>query len=482
MRSKVHTEPMACEQCVDESFDLAVIGGGSAGVAAAIRAADLGARTAIVEAGTLGGTCVNVGCVPSKTLIRAAETAFRARRHPFAGVETHVDRVCLADLVAQKSRLVQQLRRAKYEDVLTAYPTVRLLQGRASFQPDGTLAIGGAPVRAGKVVLALGARPWAPPIPGLADVPFLTSTEALDLADLPRRLLVVGASAVGLELAQLFARLGSEVIVLEMMPRVMPAEDAELAEALAGYLREEGVGIHPSATIRRVEGGPGGYRVEATVDGAARRFEAEALLLATGRRPNTRGMGLEQVGIALGSKGEILVDAHLETRRPGVYAAGDAIGDPMFVYVAAYAGALAAENALAGNRRTYDVSVVPRVTFTDPALAAVGLTEAEARARGLRVAVARLPLAHVPRAAVAHETRGLVKLVAEAATGRLLGAHVLAPEAGEMIQEAALAIVAGIPVATLGAMLHPYLTYAEGLKLAAQAFAKDVTRLSCCAA
>lgn len=478
----MHTGGMTCEHCVDETLDLAVVGGGSAGFAAAIKAAELGARVAIVERGTLGGTCVNVGCVPSKALVRAAETVFRVRHHPFAGVRTHLDGVNLADLVAQKDRLVEALRRAKYEDVLAAYPTIRLLKGRASFRPDGTLAIDGAPLRADKVVLALGARPWVPPIPGLADVPFLTSTEALDLTELPRRLLVVGASAVGLELAQLFARFGTEVTVLEVMARIVPAEDAELAEALAGYLRQEGLAIQPSATIERVGGGPGAYRVDARVDGAARRFEADALLVATGRRPNTHGMGLEQAGIALGPKGEILVDEHLETRRPGVYAAGDAIGDPMFVYVAAHAGALAAENALRGNTRRYDLSVVPRVTFSDPALAAVGLTETEARARGLDVAVARLPLAHVPRALVAHDTRGLIKLVAEKATGRLLGAHVLAPEAGEMIQEAALAMAFGIPVAALGAMLHPYLTYAEAIKLAAQAFTKDVAKLSCCAA
>jgi mercuric reductase len=458
------------------------VGGGSAGFAAAIKAAELGARVALVERGTLGGTCVNVGCVPSKTLIRAAETAHRARRHPFAGVRTRLDGVQLAEAVAQKNRLVEKLRQAKYVDVLAAYPSIRLFSGRATFQPDGTLLLDGAPLHADKVVLALGARPWAPPIPGLSAVPFLTSTEALALHELPRRLIVVGASAVGLELAQLFARFGSEVTVLEVAPRIAPLEDAELADALAGYLREEGLAIYPSATIRRVEGAPGRYGLDVEVEGTARRVEGDALLVATGRRPNTAGLGLEAAGIALGPKGEILVDAHLETRRRGVYAAGDAIGDPMFVYVAAHAGALAAENALEGNRRVYEPGAVPRVIFTDPALAAVGLTESEARARGLDVAVARLPLAQVPRAIAAHETRGLVKLVAERGTDRLVGAHILAPEAGEMIQEAVLAITFGIPVSAIAAMLHPYLTYAEGLKLAAQAFTKDVTKLSCCAA
>ncbi len=473
---------MSCEHCVDETADLAVVGGGSAGFAAAIKAAELGARVILVEGGTIGGTCVNVGCVPSKTLLRAAETAFRAQHHPFAGVTTRLEAVSLAAAVAQKDRLVETLRRTKYRDVIAAYPSIRWLQGTARFQADGTLTADGTALRAGKVVLALGARPWAPPIPGLADVPFVTSTEALALSELPRRLIVIGASAVGLELAQLFARLGSQVTVLEVMPHIMPAEDPELADALAGYLQDEGLAIHPSTVVERVAGGPGAYRLEAAVGGVRATFEGDALLVATGRRPNTGGMGLEEAGIALGRKGEILVDEHLETRRPGVYAAGDAIGDPMFVYVAAYAGALAAENALGGNRRSCDLRAVPRVTFTDPALAAVGLTEAEARARGLDVTVARLPLAQVPRAQAAHDTRGLVKLVADRATGRLVGAHVLAPEAGEMIQEAAMAIAFEIPVDAIAAMLHPYLTYAEALKLAAQAFTKDVTKLSCCAA
>ena len=465
-----------------ESLDLLVIGGGSAGFAAAISAADLGATAAIVNAGTLGGTCVNVGCLPSKTLIRAAEAHHRAEHHAFAGIRAHAERPDFAAAVRQKNELVAELRQQKYSDVLAAYPTVSLIEGRARFRPDGALEVDGHPVRAGKIVLATGASPWAPPIPGLDVTPYLTSTEALALTHLPKSLIAIGGSAVGLELAQMFARLGTKVTVLEALPRLVSAEDADIGEGLAVYLREEGIEVHAGIAVRNVSGKPGGYRVEFDADGVRRTVEAEQLLVATGRRANTKGLGLDEAGIRLGKKGEVVVDVHLETTRKGVYAAGDVTGDPMFVYVAAYAGNLAAANALEGNVRKVDLSVVPRVTFTDPAVASVGLTAPQARERGLSAIESKLPLAYVPRAIAARDTRGFIKLVADEKTNLLVGAHILAPEAGEMIQEAVMAIRFGIRVDEIAAMLHPYLTHAEGLKLAAQTFKKDVARLSCCAA
>jgi mercuric reductase len=461
--------------------DLLVVGGGSAGFAAAIAAAELGATVTIVESGTLGGTCVNVGCVPSKTMLRAAEALHRARQANFAGIHTEAAPAVLEAVVAQKDELVASLRQQKYWDVLASYPTVKLVAGSARLNGREGITVNGQPVRAGKVLLATGAHPWAPPIPGLAETPYLSSTEALVLTDLPQRLIVVGGSAVGLELAQMFARLGSRVTLLEAMPHIAPAEDAEIGEALAGYLREEGIAISTGVTVTGVAGRPGAYRVRVREEAGEKVIEAEQLLVATGRRANTAGLGLESAGIRLGGKGEIEVDEYLETGRPGTYAAGDVTGDPMFVYVAAYAGKLAAANALRGNQRRYDLSALPRVTFTDPAIAAVGLTEAQARTGGAEVRVARLPMAYVPRALAARDTRGLIKLVASA-SGQLLGAHILAPEAGEMVEAAVMAMRVHIPVDEIAAMFHPYLTNAEGIKLAAQAFTKDVSKLSCCAA
>lgn len=465
-----------------DTTDLAVVGGGSAAFAAAIRAADLGAKAAIIEAGLLGGTCVNVGCVPSKTLIRAAEAFHRAGHHAFAGIRANLEMPDFHAVVRQKDELVAELQQAKYGSVLEAYPSIQLIRGRARLRPDGTLEVDGKPLRAKKVILATGARPWEPPIPGLDTTPHLTSTEALSLTDLPASMIVIGGSAVGLEIAQFYARLGTSVRVLEAMSRLVPAEDADVGEQLAAYLEHEGMAVQTGVNVLRVSGKPGAYAVEVEKSGETRVFAAEQLLVATGRRPATKGLGLEDAGIQLGGKGEVIVDEHLETTHEGVYAAGDVLGDPMFVYVAAHGGSVAAENALQGNTRRYDLSVVPRIVFTDPAVAAVGLSEAEARRRGVEVEVSNLPMSHVPRAIAARDTRGFIKLVADRKTNLLVGAHILAPEAGDMIQPAAMAIRFGIRVDEIAAMLHPYLTNAEGLKLACQTFKKDVAKLSCCAA
>lgn len=465
-------------------FDLAIVGGGSAGFAAAIKAAELGARVAMAEGGTLGGTCVNVGCVPSKTLIRAAEVQHRRTHHGFRGIPTSDGRADWAAVRAQKDELVSELRQAKYWDVLRSYRTVTLFEQRAEITSShGIRLADGRAITAGKVLVTTGASPWAAPIPGLAEAGYLDNVTAMALERLPQSLIAIGASAVGLELAQMFARLGVQVTVLEALPRVVPVEDPDLGNALGDYLREEGLAVHPGVQIEHVgRGHNGGYTVSFKDGGKPRTLSAEQLLVATGRRANTRGFGLETAGVTLGKKGEIVVNEFLQTGNPDIYAAGDVIGDPMFVYVAAYGGALAAENALTGNVRRYDLTALPKVTFTDPAVASVGLTEEQARLQGVEVLVSKLPLEHVPRSLAARDTRGFVKLVADAGTRKIVGAHILAAEAGEMITEPALAIKYGLTIEDLSTMFHPYLTLSEGIKLAAQTFDKDVAKLSCCAA
>lgn len=471
-----------------QDYDLMVIGGGSAGFAAAIKGAELGKRVALVEASTIGGTCVNVGCVPSKTIIRAAELHHRAGHHPFQGAVRLSAAGDWGAVITQKDELVTTLRQAKYIDVLAAYPDITYLQGRAKLLGDNRVEI--APVgnnatptvyTPGKIIIATGAKPWTPPIPGLEEAGYLDSTSALDLTERPASMLVVGANAVGLELAQAYARFGTKVTVLEVMPVITPFEEPEISEALTGYLREEGLIVEAGVTITRVDRNERGYRLTAERAGETLVFEAKALLMATGRRPNTRGLALEEAGVKLGKRGEIIVDEQLRTTNPYVYAAGDVTGRDMFVYVAAYSGTLAADNALNGSGRVYDTSVLPRVTFTDPAVAAVGLTEQQARQAGYEVKTSVLPLAYVPRALANRDTRGLIKLVADAATDHLLGAHVLAPDAGEVVQPAVVAIKAGMTVQDLIDTFFPYLTMVEGLKLAAQTFEKDVAMLSCCA-
>ncbi len=445
-------------------LDLAIIGSGAAGVAA-LEARARGARVAVIEAGEIGGTCVNV---PSKILLRAGEEAHRAARVRSGAVE-----VDFAELAGARNRLIGTLCQAKYAEVHAA-AGVELIRGRARFLDPSKLAVNGEPIQARAYLLATGAQPQLPPIPGLEESRPRTYLEATTSEVRPESLLVIGGGAVGLELAQAYHRPGSRVTVLEAAPRVLPSEDEELARALSGYLKEEGIAIQTGVRVERVEGG-NGFRVH--TDAGA--FEAEQLLVATGRRPRLADLNLEAVGIACDERGFLRVEDRLATSNPGVHAAGDAAGLPQFVYVAAQSGRVAVRNALGASERL-DLSAVPPVTFTDPALTAVGLIEAEARSRERNVRVARLDLAELPRALAVFDTRGFFKIVVSA-SGAVLGLHVLAPDAGDALQDGVLAVKHGLSYRVLSETFHPYLTLAEGVRLVAQALDTDVKRLSCCA-
>ena len=463
-------------------FDLAILGGGSAGFAAAIKGAEQGARVALIEGGTLGGTCVNVGCVPSKTLIRAAEVQHRRRHHPFAGVSRSGDGPEWGQIRDQKDELVGELRQGKYWDVLGAYDTIQLFPQRGVFASPREIRLAdGQSIVADKVVVTTGASPWVPPVPGLAEAGFLDNVSAMSLERLPESLIVIGTGFVAVELGQMFARLGVRVTLVGRKDRVLSGEDPDVGSALTSYLRDEGITVHTGTVIEQVSRSDR-YHLRVVTEGQPEVLEAEALLVAAGRRPNTAGFGLDAIGAVLGARGELVVDAHLATAVPSVYAAGDVVGGPMFVYVAAYAGALAAGNALSSTQQQVDLTAVPRVTFTDPAVATVGLTEADAQARGLEVLVSRLSMEHVPRALAAREIHGFVKLIADGATRRIVGAQILASEAGEMIVEPTLALKYGLTIEDLTSTFHPYLTLSEGIKLAAQTFDRDVAKLSCCSA
>lgn len=481
------SEPGAC--CADAGpengddgaaeFDLLVIGTGGAGMAAAIRGAELGARVGIAEAGTVGGTCVNVGCIPSKNLIAGAARLHTAREG-FPGISPAEPRLDWQRVIGQKTDLVDELRQAKYLDVLEAYPEITLLRGRARLLGGGHVAVGGAEYRAGKVVIATGASPWSPSIPGLEEAEPLTSTTAMELEALPESMIVLGGGFVGVELGQTFARFGTRVTILKRSDRIAKGEDPEISEALRRYLEAEGLEIRTGVEVERIEKDGRDVVVHARQDGRQILLRAERILVATGRRANTADMGLEDVGVELDGRGFVKTDSALRTTDADIYAAGDVAGGPAFVYTAARDGRTAVENALTDAERETD-AVVPRVMFTDPQIAAVGMTEAEAREAGHSVEVRRLDLENVPRALVEHDTRGFIKVVAEAESGRVLGVHAVAPHAGELMGEAALAIRFGLTVRDLAETLHPYLTWGEGVKLAAQTFTKDVAKLSCCA-
>lgn len=461
-------------------YDLAVIGAGSAGFSAAITAADQGAQVALIGHGTIGGTCVNVGCVPSKALIRAAEAVHHANSAPrFAGVEAAGRVKDWNALRAQKDELVASLRQAKYIDLLPAYNGIAYLEGKARLGNGGVI-VDGEHIDAGKAIVATGSHEFVPAIPGIEDIPYLTSTTAFEMKSLPESMLVIGGGYIGCELAQMFARTGVKVTIL-FRSRLLPEGEPEISKALASYFVEE------SITVQRVDGyesigsNDDGISLSAIIDGTTDTLEAQSVLLSAGRKASTEGLGLEEAGVRLLPNGGIEVDDRMRTSKAGVYAAGDVTGRDQFVYMAAYGAKIAAFNALNGDGRSYDNLAMPAVVFTDPQVASVGLTEAAARTRGIDARTSVLSLDNVPRALAARDTRGLIKLVADGGTNKLIGAHILAPEGADSIQTAAIAIKQGMTYAELGDMIFPYLTTVEGLKLAAQTFDMDVSKLSCCA-
>lgn len=485
--------PLPDETLPAGTYDLVVVGGGSAAFAAALKTSELGGRVAIVNDGLpIGGTCVNVGCVPSKATIRAAEAVHRAQRSAFDGVETTGRVADFGTVLAQVRALVADLRQAKYVDVVAGDDAIDLVAGRARLagRASGlhTVEVDGGPtLRARSVLVATGARTFVPNIPGLADAGYLTNDTLWNLDAAPEHLVVLGGGYVAVEAAQAFARLGVPVTLLQRASRVLSREDAALTDALEGFLRADGVTVLTGVTTRAVRREGDEMVVEVTVGGETREVRGSHLLLATGRRGNTDGLGLDGLGLdALGvtpdARGFLPVDPTLRTAADGVFGAGDVLGGHMFVYTAAYEGALAARNAREHLYAGADYTALPWVVFTDPQLAGVGLDLAQAEAAGIDVEATTLSMEHVPRALAARDTRGSLTLVRDRATDAVLGARVLAPEGAELLMEIALAIRHGITTQQLADAFHPYLTASEAVKLAAITFRKDVGQLSCCAA
>jgi mercuric reductase len=447
-------------------WDLIVIGSGGAAFAGAIRARELGQRVLMVEHGTTGGTCLNVGCIPSKVLLSRSE---RAR---VTGAPT------LEQALVAKRELIERLQQAKYLDLLDEY-AIGFRSGRAWLTGPHAVAIDGEVQSARAILLAVGARPSVPAISGLRDAGFVTSTTALDQTEAPRRLAVLGAGPVGLEVGQMLGNFGSRVTFLAHRG-VLPSAEPEISAGLSAVLEADGHTVIAPAVTTSVTVEGGGKVLRGTVDGAPFELAVDEILVATGRTPNTDDLGLDEVGIELDAAGAVLVDPDQRTSVPSVYAAGDVTTQPRFIYVAAAAGAAAAENAFGTGDRSLDLSALPQVVFTSPGFAQAGPTEHEALERGFDVDCTVMPLDVVARALVDGDTRGLIKLVREVGTGRLVGASVLAAGAPDVIQSAVLAIQHGITVDELTRTWAPYLTMAEGFKLAAQSFDKDVTKLSCC--
>lgn len=475
-------------------YDLAIIGSGGGAFAAAIAARNKGRTVVMIERGTVGGTCVNTGCVPSKALLAAAEARHVSLHERFPGIGAGIgvtpDGADLPQLVEAKRELVDSLRAEKYTDLAAEYGW-DILEGNATFGTDENsgpllrvdLATGAVrTVTAEHFLIATGSTPWTPAIDGLGAAGYLTSTSAMELDTLPASMVVIGGNAIGLEQAQLWNRLGVQVTVVEALDRLAPFEEPEVSESIADAFTREGIGVVTAATVTRIDRDDTGYQVTLVgADSGPGLLRSEQLLLATGRHPVTTGLNLEAVGVKTGQRGEVVTDEHLRTDNPRIWAAGDVTGHPQFVYVAGAHGTLVADNAFDDAGRTLDYHHLPRVTFTSPAIASAGLTEAQAVEQGHVCESRVLPLQYVPRALVNRDTLGMIKLVADRDTGRLLGAHVVAEGGGDVIATAVYALGNEMTVRQMADLWCPYLTMAEGLKLAAQTFSRDVSKLSCCA-
>ncbi|HMQ34697.1 MAG TPA: mercuric reductase [Chloroflexaceae bacterium] len=450
-----------------ERFDIIVIGAGQAGGPFAGACAKAGRRTALVEAAHVGGTCVNEGCTPTKTMVASARVAHLARRAADYGVRTGEVAVDLEVVRRRKREVVASWREGSEGRLREA--GVELIMGEASFSGPRAISValagGGArELGAETVVINAGARPAVPQLPGLDRVPFLDSTSVMELGEAPEHLLVLGGGYIGLEFGQMFRRFGSRVTIVQRGPRLLAREDPDIADAVATILREDGVEVLLDSEARRAARGEGGGVVlTVKTPQGERELAGSHLLVAAGRAPNSDRLNLAAAGVETGKGGHIAVDERLATSAPGVYAVGDIKGGPAFTHISYDDFRILQANLLEGGDRTTAGRLVPYTVFIDPQLGRVGLGEEEARAQGRAVKVASMPMARVARAIEVDETRGLMKAVVDAATDRILGCAILGLEGGEIMSALQIAMLGGLPYTALrdGVFAHP--TLAESL-------------------
>ena len=458
-------------------YHLVVLGAGTAGLVAAAGAAGLGARVALVERERLGGDCLNVGCVPSKALLRAARAAADVRDAGDFGIR--VPEGTRVDFTAVMARMRELRAALAPNDSAARFRAlgVDVFLGEGRFTSRDTLTVAGATLRFGRAVIATGARPVIPPVAGLAEACPLTNESVFDLTAMPPRLAIVGAGPIGCELAQAFARFGAAVVLLDHGPRVLGREDDEAAACVARALARDGVRLALGATLTRVERRPGGEAVlHVEIGGRAESLVVDAILVGAGRTPSVQGLGLEAAGVAFDARRGVHVDDRLRTANRRIFAAGDVCSAYRFTHAADFQARVVVQNALFPGRARASALTVPRCTYTDPEVAHVGLSEREARARGIAVRTFVQPLAEVDRAVLDGETEGFVKVHVRAGTDRLVGATVVARHAGEMLPELTLALVEGIGLGRLARVIHTYPTQADAIRKLGDAYQR--TRLT----
>ena len=471
-------------------FDLLILGSGSTAFAAAIKANELGARVGMVERRTLGGTCANRGCLPSKNLIEAARIVWEAGHPRYPGLRPTTMEVDFGGLIGQKDEVVRDYRTKRYQNVADGFQDFELITGEAGFEDVHAVTVDGRRIEADRFLIATGSRPTLPPIPGLDSVPYLTSDlldaeESGRLTELPRSLAVLGGGYVAVELAQMFARLGSRVTVVQRSERLLAGYEPEIGDLLAEIFRSEGIEVLTGAAVERVTGNRREIALSLRLADGRRTITAQRLLVAAGRTPNTDTLALDAAGLATDRQGHVPVNTELRTDQPHIWAAGDVIGrqhgSQLATPVGARQGRIVAENAFADAKRRFDGTVIPRVVFTDPPIGTVGLTEAEVRTKRFPAVAKTTPLAYVPRAGAIHRPEGFVKFIASTIDERVLGVHVVGSGASEVIGEAAMALHFKATLNDFIDLIHVYPTMNEALKIGAQAFSRDVTKLSCCA-
>ena len=447
-------------------YNLVVVGAGTAGLVSAAGAAGLGARVALVERALMGGDCLNVGCVPSKGVLRAAHVAQLARDAGEYAVRATDVRV---DFVAAMERMRRLRAGLAVKDAATRFSDlgVDVYLGDARFVAEDAVEVGGRRLAFARAVIATGARPTAPPVPGLAEAGFLTNETVFALTELPRRLVVIGAGPIGCELAQAFRRLGSAVTIVSLDPRLLPREDVDAAALLAARFAREGIALALGARVLRIERGDGGHAVVFDRGRGEERAVGDAILVAVGRAPNVEDLGLAAARVEHDGTG-VRVDDRLRTTNPRIYAAGDVCSAYKFTHAADAMARVVIQNALFFGRKKASTLVIPLCTYTDPEIAHVGVTADEAARRGDDVVTLTVPLEDVDRAVLEGETDGFARVHVDR-KNRILGATLVARHAGETIGEVVLAMTAGLGLDAIGRTIHPYPTQAEALRKLADA-------------
>jgi mercuric reductase len=469
-------------------YDLIVIGGGSAAFSAAIKFADEGKKVCVVENWVIGGTCLNRGCVPSKHLLEAARIYYEPLSNKFKGIETKQTRIDLKEIIKVKTELLDSLREMKYYNVLRGYGNITFIEGRGSFASKNSVKV--VPndknkesfnITSEKFIIATGSKNQIINIEGLEEAGYITNEEILKLDYLPETLLILGTRAVSLEFAQMFRRFGSKVVVIGRSDRILLNEEPEISESLIEILKNEGIEFLLNSKISRLYKDDGKKLAEIKTEAGIKTINFDEFLMATGVTGNTDGLNLNAVGVETDEYGFVKVNDELQTANPDIYACGDVTGLTRLVTTAAYDGKIASDNMLHVKHLKVDYSAVAHTIFTDPEVSSVGLTEESAVKAGYDIIKTVFPVEYVPKARSIFKTDGVIKMIADKKTGRVLGIHMVAHNSSETIQQASVYLQNGYTIQQIGEEIGVYPTMAEGLKLAAQTFTKDVSKLSCCA-